>query len=45
MAISGHQTVLCRYRCRLLLAEIPKGSDRNVELAVHTFGKRAKFMS
>ena len=22
----------CRYRCRLLLAEIPKGSDRNAEL-------------
>ena len=33
-ASSGHQSwaVLCRYRCRLLLAEIPKGSDRNAEL-------------
>ena len=33
-AISGHQSwaVLCRYRCRLLLAEVPKGSDRNAEL-------------
>ena len=33
-AISGHQTwaLLCRYSCRLLLAEVPKGTDRNVEL-------------
>ena len=33
-AISGHQSwaVLCRYRCRLMLAEAPKGSDRNAEL-------------
>ena len=33
-AISGHQSwaVLCRYRCRLLLAEVPRGSDRNAEL-------------
>ena len=33
-AISGHQScaVLCRYRCRLLLAEVPKGSDRHAEL-------------
>ena len=33
-ATSGHQSwaVLCRYRCRLLLAEVPKGSDRNAEL-------------
>ena len=33
-AMSGHQSwaVLCRYRCRLLLAEIPKGVDRNSEL-------------
>ena len=33
-AISGHQTwaLLCRYRCRLLLAEVPKGTDRNLEL-------------
>ena len=32
--MSGHQSwaVLCRYRCRLLLAEIPKGVDRNSEL-------------
>ena len=31
-AIIGHLwTVLCRYRCRLLHAEIPKGSDRNAE--------------
>ena len=32
--MSGHQSgaVLCRYRCRLLLAEIPKGSNRNSEL-------------
>ena len=31
---SSHQSwaVLCRYRCRLLLAEIPKGSDRNAGL-------------
>ena len=33
-AISGHQTwaLLCRYRCRLLLAKVPEGTDRNVEL-------------
>ena len=33
-AISGHQSwaVLCRYRCRLLLAEVLKGTDRNAEL-------------
>ena len=33
-ATSGHQSwaLLCRYRCRLLLAEIPKGVDRNSEL-------------
>ena len=33
-AMSGHQSwaVLCRYRCRLLLAEIPKGVGRNSEL-------------
>ena len=33
-AIRGHQSwaMLCRYRCRLLLAEVPKGSDRNAEL-------------
>ena len=33
-AMSGHQSwaLLCRYRCRLLLAEIPKGVDRNSEL-------------
>ena len=33
-AMSGHQSfaVLCRFRCRLLLAEIPKGVDRNSEL-------------
>ena len=33
-SVSGHQSwyVLCRYRCRLLLAEIPKGVDRNSEL-------------
>ena len=32
--ISGHQSwaVFCRYRCRLLLAESAKGSDRNAEL-------------
>ena len=32
-AISGHQSwaVLCRYRCRLLLAEIPKGTNRHAE--------------
>ena len=31
--MSGHQSwaLLCRYRCRLLLAEIPKGVDRNSE--------------
>ena len=33
-AMSGHQSwaLLCRFRCRLLLAEIPKGVDRNSEL-------------
>ena len=33
-AFSGHQSwaVLCRYRCRLLLAEVPKGSDRNADM-------------
>ena len=33
-AMSSHQssTLLCSYRCRLLLAEIPKGVDRNSEL-------------
>ena len=33
-AISGHQSwaLICRYRGRLLLAEIPKGVDRNSEL-------------
>ena len=33
-AMSGHQSwaLLCRYRCRLLIAEIPKGVDRNSEL-------------
>ena len=33
-AMSGHQSwaLLCRYRCRLLLAKIPKGVDRNSEL-------------
>ena len=33
-ATSGHQfgVLLCRYRCRLLLAEIPRGVDRNSEL-------------
>ena len=33
-AISGHQSwaVLCRCRCRLPLAEVPKGPDRNAEL-------------
>ena len=33
-AMSGHQSraLLCRYRCRLLLAEIPKGADRKSEL-------------
>ena len=32
-AISGqHSSAVCRYRCRLLFAEVPKGSDRNVEL-------------
>ena len=33
-AKSGHQSwaLLCRYRCRLLLAGIPKGVDRNSEL-------------
>ena len=35
-AMSGHQSwaLLCRYRCRLLLAQIPSGVDRNAELAV-----------
>ena len=33
-AVSGHQSwaLLCRVRCRLLLAEIPKVVDRNSEL-------------
>ena len=33
-AVSGHQSwaLLCRYRCRTLLAEIPKGVDRNYEM-------------
>ena len=33
-AISGHQSwaLLCRYRCRLLLAEVPRGTGRNSEL-------------
>ena len=33
-ATSGHQTlaVLYRCRCRLLLAEVPNGSDRNADL-------------
>ena len=33
-AISGHLSwaLLCRNRCRLLLAEVPKGTDRNSEL-------------
>ena len=33
-ATSGHQSwaVLCRYRCRLLLAESSRGVDRNSEL-------------
>ena len=33
-AISGHQSwaLLCRYRCRLLLTEVSKGTDRNAEL-------------
>ena len=32
--MSGHLSwaLLCRFRCRLLLAEIPKGVDRNSEL-------------
>ena len=32
--MSGHQSraLLCRYRLSLLLAEIPKGADRNSEL-------------
>ena len=43
-AISGHQSwaLLCRYRCRLLLAEVPRGSDRNAELNFgYSFGRRA----
>ena len=33
-ALTGHQSwaILCRYRCRLLPAEVPKRSDRNTEL-------------
>ena len=33
-AFNGHQfwAILCRYRCRLLLAEVPDGSDRNTQL-------------
>ena len=37
-ALNGHQpwAMLCRYRCRLLLAEVPNGSDRNTELKTTT---------
>ena len=30
-ALTGHQSwaILCRYRCRLLLVEVPKGSDND----------------
>ena len=33
-AMCGHQSwaLLCRYRCRLLLAEIPRGVERNAQL-------------
>ena len=36
-AMSGHQSwaLLCCYRCRLLLAEIPKGVDRNSGKKLH----------
>ena len=39
-AISGHQSraALCRHRCRLLLAEVPKGCDRNVETSAAVLG-------
>ena len=37
-AMSGHQSwaLLCRFRWRLLLAEILKGVDRNSELKLTT---------
>ena len=33
-ALNGHQScaMMCRYRCRLLLAEVPKSLDRNAKL-------------
>ena len=31
-ALRESWAVLCQYRCRLLLAEVPKGSNRNAEL-------------
>ena len=46
-ALNGHQSwaILCRYHCRLLQAEVPKGSDRNTEYKkdVYRCEKREKF--
>ena len=48
-AVSSNETrdTLCRYRSRLLLAEIPKGTDRNEELKRrirHNIGSVEKWM-
>ena len=46
-AIHGHQSwaVLCRYRYRLVLAEVPQGSDRNTEVKQRLqLWETAKFM-
>ena len=42
-AITGHQhwAVLCLCRCRLLLAEIPQGVDRNSELKQRVAAEQA----
>ena len=51
-AIGGHHqslAVLCLYRCRLLLAEVPKDTDRNAELKlrlrVKECGRRVRSVS
>ena len=42
-SLTGHLSwaILCRYRCRLLRAEVHNGSDRNTELNGHSCGRRA----